>query len=73
MKYGDILRYPKSMDPNTDWLFMYIGLNKRHSLDYLDVVILQVPKDDDLWIPGGRLLAGINELELSDEWPILPF
>lgn len=67
MRFGDILRYPKSMDPNTWWLFMYVGLNHRHSPSYLDVVILQVPKEDDLWTPGQRILAGINELEPIDE------
>ena len=65
MKFGDILKYPES----SEWRFMF--LNRYHrarplslpSDEYINVLVVQIEPDDDLWIAGETILAaGINEL-----------
>lgn len=58
-RYGDVLRYPD----NEDYLFMFIGVHYRTDDLYIQVVVLQLPADDDIWEVGTFLAAGREELE----------
>lgn len=62
MKFGDILRYPDDQGVGDEYLFAYLGTLNHRGQDYLNVMVLRAPKDDDQWSPGYTLVAGINEL-----------
>lgn len=68
-KYGDLMRYSPDQDPTDppDWLFMFVN-QISHTFatfpvqEYLNVVVVRVPDDDDMWETGTTLVAGINEM-----------
>jgi len=73
VKFGDVMVYPPTADPDRNWLFMHIGTRPAGALlsVYQKCLTLRVHPDDDLWKAGEIHNAAPEEFVIFDDCEVL--